>query len=398
VFESLKRQAFLLKLSDTLRPTGDASDIQARASLLLGERTWAAVEQARAEMAARRGEKKYRSEWVHPVRDVELRQLGEASQDVLWIRDAERLQWQYLTPAFGEVYGLSRDEALSGNNYRSWLDLIVPEDRQHASEGIARMRGGEPCAFEFRIRRPANGEIRWLRDTGFPLRNALGEIDRIGGVSHDITALKQAEEHQKLLLAELQHRVRNTLAVIRAIARRTAESSETVEEMGMHLDGRIAAFARVQAAVTRDPTAGVELQGLIAETLHAARAKEGERVTVQGPTLHLTTKAAETVGLALHELTTNALKYGALSVSTGHITVDWSVSQPSDVEQPAILLAWTERGVTLPGTGPGPDGFGSELLTRTLAYDLNASVERVLAGTGIRYSIRIPATAEILKS
>lgn len=326
-----------------------------------------------------------------------LSQFGDASQDVLWIRDAETLQWLYLTPAFEEIYGLRREEALTGNNYRSWIDLIVPEDRQHAAASIARVRAGEPVAFEFRIITPRDGAVRWLRNSDFPMRNAKGEIDRIGGVGHDITALKQAEEHQKFLLSELQHRVRNTLSVIRAIARRSAETSETVEELGMHLDGRIAAFARVQAAVTRDPMAGLDLATLIADTLLASSAREGPQLSIEGPPIQLVPKAAETIGLALHELTTNALKYGALSVPEGKIAIRWTVNKPPSDDRPQLVLEWLESGITLNDTEPKRSGFGTELLTHSLAYDLSAVVEHEFRRSGARYSIRIPLTPQIVK-
>src|SRR5690606_33896816 len=98
-----------------------------------------------------------------------LRQFGEASQDTLWIRDARTLQWQYLTPAFETVYGLDRDTVLAGDNFRAWLDVILPEDRQRATEAIARVQGGARIAFDYRIRRPFDGSIRWLRSTVFPI-------------------------------------------------------------------------------------------------------------------------------------------------------------------------------------------------------------------------------------
>lgn len=129
------------------------------------------------------------------LRDSEelLRQFGEASQDILWIRDLEKLQWQYLTPAFETIYGLSRQEALTGDNYRNWLDLIVPEDRAHASRMIRRVGNGERVTFEFRIRRPVDGAIRWMRNTDFPILNAAGEVELIGGIGHDATEFREVE-------------------------------------------------------------------------------------------------------------------------------------------------------------------------------------------------------------
>lgn len=123
-----------------------------------------------------------------------LRRFGEATQDVLWIRDAETLQWQYLTPAFEEIYGLGVDEALEGDNFRNWTDLIVPEDRPMALGFIARAKNGEQVAFEYRIRRPFDGGIRWLRNTDFPMFGRDGKVESIGGIAQDFTDKKVFEE------------------------------------------------------------------------------------------------------------------------------------------------------------------------------------------------------------
>lgn len=143
-----------------------------------------------------------------------LRQFGEASQDVLWIRDAETLQWTYLTPAFETIYGLSREEALSGDNFRSWVKLIVPEDRHHAISSIRRVHQGEHVTFEYRVRRPSDGTIRWLRNTDFPLVDEGGNVRRIGGIGHDITDIKEAERR----LRESEARLRATVDAVPQIA------------------------------------------------------------------------------------------------------------------------------------------------------------------------------------
>src|SRR5262249_20651720 len=123
-----------------------------------------------------------------------LRQVGDASSDVLWIRDAETLQWEDLTAAFEAIYGIPREQARSGDNRVQWGSLIVAEDREHALRSIARVRDGERVSFEFRIRRPGDGEIRWLRNTDFPIRDAGGKVVRIGGIGHDITEAKHAAD------------------------------------------------------------------------------------------------------------------------------------------------------------------------------------------------------------
>lgn len=144
------------------------------------------TERHQAEQAVREGEER-------------LRQFGEASQDVLWIRDRDSLQWRYLTPAFEAIYGLSREEALAGDNYHNWLSLIVPEDREQAEAAIRRVGAGEATTFEYRVRRPADGAIRWLRDTDFPIFDEHGEVAMIGGAGHDFTDVREAALRLKTL-------------------------------------------------------------------------------------------------------------------------------------------------------------------------------------------------------
>lgn len=349
----------------------------------VAERTWSAMERANAEAAQRQSEER-------------LSQFTNASSDVLWIRDAATMECEFLSPAFEKVYGVDRESVLGETHVASWSDLIVPEDREEAWENTEKARAGERVAFEYRIRRPSDGQIRWLRSTAFPMFDGDGHVQRIGGINHDWTALKQAQEHQQLLTAELQHRVRNTLSVIRSIARRTAQTSETVEDYAMHLDGRIGAFARVQAAVTRDPTAGIDLGLLVADTLLAATARESDQVSIDGPQLGLQPKAAETMGLAIHELATNAVKYGALSVPEGKIAISWKIADEGDDR--TLIFRWEEEGLSDLPVSPRRTGFGTELVQRTLAYELDATIDRQFNPWGVSYLIKLPMVERTIKA
>jgi PAS domain S-box-containing protein len=153
-----------------------------------------------------------------------LREFGEASQDVLWVRDVDTLQWQYLSPAFEPIYGLSRDEVLSGDNYRNWQDMILPEDRARAVESIDRVARGEKVIFEYRIRRPVDGEVRWVRDNDFPMRSRDGTVQCIGGVGHDITKMKEVED----ALAAAEHSQRFLLESIPQLLWRSLDGGHWV--------------------------------------------------------------------------------------------------------------------------------------------------------------------------
>ncbi|MBR0834403.1 PAS domain-containing protein [Bradyrhizobium manausense] len=203
----------------------------------------------------------------------------------------------------------------------------------------------------------------------------------------DVTAITRAEERQRLLLAELQHRVRNTLGVVRSIARRSAETSSTVEEYSAHLDGRLNAFARTQALVTRDPEGGIDLEYLVVEELLAYNAREGEQMRVSGPAVRFQPKAAEIFALAIHELATNALKYGALGAPSGRLEISWCIEAAAGV--PQLLFEWRERGGP-PVAQPARKGFGTELLERTLAFDLKGQTTISFDATGLRCRIAIP--------
>lgn len=209
----------------------------------------------------------------------------------------------------------------------------------------------------------------------------------------DVTAITRAEERQRLLLAELQHRVRNTLGVVRSIARRSAETATSVEDYASHLDGRLNAFARTQSMVTRDPGGGVDLEYLVVEEMLGYNAREGEQLRVSGPPVRFQPKAAETFALAIHELATNAIKYGALSKPAGKVDVSWHLNNSSEPTE--LIFIWQERG------GPRVEpprrkGFGSELLEKTLAFDLKGRTILNYDPSGLHCTITIPLTRRVV--
>nr|WP_205520880.1 CheR family methyltransferase [Propylenella binzhouense] len=210
----------------------------------------------------------------------------------------------------------------------------------------------------------------------------------------DVTALKRSEERQRLLLSELQHRVRNTLGVVRSIAHRTAETSDSVEDFAMHLDGRINALARVQAAVTRDPVAGVSLDTMVADELVGYAAHEGEQVAISGPPIRLQPKAAEMLGLAVHELATNAVKYGALRQPHGKIRIAWALG--GEGGERTLAFDWSESCPDPVDSAPKRHGFGMELLEKTLEYELSAKASLDFRKEGLHCRIEMPVTDRLL--
>ncbi len=332
-----------------------------------------------------------RAEQALAASEERFRQFAEASSDTLWIANAETGQLEYLSPAFESIWGEERDAVMA--DVGKWSKLVHPDDRARALEGMPKLLRGEPHVGEYRVVR-SDGEVRTVLDSGFPIRDETGRIVRAAGVAQDITARRRAEEHQRTLLAELQHRVRNTLAVVRSIARRTAESSSDVEEMASHFQGRLDAFSRVQAIVTRDPESGIDLAGIIEDELLAHAAREGEALRIEGPDVSLKPRAAESISLAIHELTTNAVKYGALSSGRGRIEVAWDRVKPAGKE--LLQLTWEENGVEMPSHPPERRGFGLELLQRTLPYDLRAETQVEFRPEGVRFTMTMPLGADVL--
>jgi PAS domain S-box-containing protein len=206
-------------------------------------------------------------------------------------------------------------------------------------------------------------------------------------------ALRESERHSQALLAELQHRVRNTLAVVRSIARRTAERSTDLDEMIAHFEGRLNAFSRVQSAITRSPETGVELNAIVEDELLAVAAREGKQLKIKGPDIYFQSRPAEALSLAIHELATNAVKYGALSVESGRIRVQWKRVTDGDTEY--LDFEWVESGLPVEPSA-GREGFGHEMLKRSLAYDLGAKTEIQFKRDGLRFVMHLPLTGIVL--
>jgi PAS domain S-box-containing protein len=325
--------------------------------------------------------------------------VARATRDIIWDIDlvADRVWW---SDAMLRQLGYAPEDI--GRDTAWCFAHIHPEERERVVSGMREAAAGTGDSWldEFRYQR-ADGSYAYIADKGFLIRDPEGMAVRMIGAMQDITERKHAEEalrasesQAKLLLAELQHRVRNTLSVIRSIVRRTVQTSKSVEDYAMHLDGRINAFARVQTAVARDPAAGLDLTQLVADELLTCVAQEGEQVRIVGPSVRLQPKAAETFGLAIHELATNAVKHGALSVPHGDIRISWRVQNGE--ETPQLVFEWKESGLNKVAAKRRRRGFGTDLLERTLTYELKAKTMQAFEPDGLRCTIELPLTERIL--
>jgi two-component sensor histidine kinase len=204
-------------------------------------------------------------------------------------------------------------------------------------------------------------------------------------VGRDATDRHAAEERQKVLSAELQHRVRNILAMIRSVVRRTGHSKTDVNEFVQHLEGRIDAMARTQSLLTRIPGRGVDLEDVVRDEM-ISQAAEERKAAVYGPPVGLSPHAAELVTLVIHELATNSVKYGALGQSDGRVTVSWECLRDDGKER--LELTWHETG--LKNGESGTPGFGTELITQRVPYELRGTGDLKIAEGTLTATIEFP--------
>ncbi len=340
------------------------------------ERTWSAIERARAEDALRESEERFR-------------QFADASSGVLWIRDDETLAATYVSAAAATVYGTAPEMLIGDRQY--WDSLVVPEDRAAMNAQLRDVQHGEAVVAEFRVLRPSDETFRWVRRTAFPLLDPSAQVRAVAGISLDVTEEKLLTEHQGVLLAELQHRVRNIMAIIRSIAARTADRAETVPHYAELLAGRLLALARVQALLTRATNVTVDIGDIVRDEVSVQAQHEGQYELI-GPKVPLSPKAAEVLTLAVHELATNALKYGALSAAKGKIVVRWDVADREGV--PWLGFHWVEEGApdrpASPAGQPRRRGFGSELIEGRIPYELKGRGQFVIEPGGARCDLEFP--------
>jgi PAS domain S-box-containing protein len=348
----------------------------------VAERTWAAAERAHAETALRASEEKYRT----------LFESMDQAYAVIEVLKDEAGQWvdfRFLNvnPAFLEhtsmpyPVGKTATELLGTPNPR-WTELY----------GQA-LDTGKPIRIE--EDEPTLGRTFDLNI--FSLDRDLNRVavlfTNISGRKAAEEALKDSEGHARVLLAELQHRVRNTLAVVRSIARRTAERTDGSADFMSHFEGRLNAFSRAQAGVTRSASGSVELKSLVEDELLALATRQGEHLRIEGPTVGLTSRAAESMSLAIHELATNAVKYGALTVPDGQIRVTWRLTQ--DEDSGALAFDWREWGLETAPTRIR-EGFGHELLLRSLPYDLGAKTAITFEEKGLHFTMALPLQPNVI--
>lgn len=334
----------------------------------VGERAWTRVQRAFAEAQVRESE-------------VRFRALVNATSNVLYRMSAD---WREMRQLDGRAF-LSDTDSPSID----WMDAyLLPEDRPTIRARIDEaIRTKGPFQLEHRVRR-ADGSVGWAFSRAIPIVDEAGEVVEWFGAASDVTTRRAAEEHLRLMVNELNHRVKNSLATVQAIAAQTLRKGEIPEDVREALVARLVALAAAHDVLTARRWSGANLRELAEQAAAPyARLDGGTAFELDGPEVNVPPKTAIALALAFHELATNAGKYGALSTPEGRVRLSWRV-----VESPAgprLQMEWRESG------GPRVEpptrkGFGSRLIKRGMGPELRGTVRMDFEPDGLVCTVDAP--------
>jgi PAS domain S-box-containing protein len=330
---------------------------------------------------------------IHDLKEAEAslrideRQLRTALQaakmgDWTWDAASDRMT---LSPRAAEIFGLPPEAS------RTWLELTEQLHPADAARAVAAMQKAAETQteynLEYRVTRADDGARVWVAAQGRTVHDREGTFTGMTGVVQDITDRKHAEQRQHLLIRELHHRVKNTLATVQAIVGSTARTASSIDEFYQGFVGRIVSLARTHNLLTEDLWQKAALEELIQTELGPYEDEARNRIVVDGSHVELPSEAAVPIGMAIHELTTNAAKHGALSTFGGQVDVKWHIEPGA--ERPLLHFTWTEHGGPRV-TQPSRQGFGSRLLQRVLTTQLQAQVHMDFQEEGLRFSMTMP--------
>lgn len=323
------------------------------------------VERARAEARRRTAEQELRES------EERFRLMSENAPVMIWMSDRNG-HCLHLNRMLREFWGVSEEEISSFN----WEQTTHPDDM--AAVGAAMMEAiaeRRPCTVVGRFRSAIDDAYHVLQTHAQPRLSSSGELLGMIGVNIDISERERADAQRELLLAELNHRVKNTLAVVQAMAHQTFRSAGVAREPRQAFEDRLMALAAAHNLLTASNWENAALADIARDTLNAGGVFKG-RAEYAGPRVLLPPREALALAMALHELTTNAVKYGALSNDKGRVALVWSRGEgQGEGNQPVLTIVWSESGGPALEAPPQRRGFGSVLLERSLKEDLGGKVE-----------------------
>jgi PAS domain S-box-containing protein len=310
-----------------------------------------------------------------------LEMIGRSTASMIYAKDREG-RMLYCNRALEELTGLGVADML-GKTDAEWNPNLPEAEVLQATDRLVLASGATQDLEEAFTGH--DGKTRIYQTLKSPLRDQSGQIIGVVGVSTDISAAREAEQREKLLSRELDHRAKNLLAVVQSVVSLTR--ADTLPEFKAAIEGRIQALGRAHSMLAASRWEGAELERVLAEELAPYCGNVQDAVTLTGPSLLLKPAAAQSLALVIHELATNAAKYGALSLATGELEVQWDVSDGAMLD-----LSWEERGgpPVKPRTQGSRRGFGSRLIQSSIERQLGGTLQLRWAASGLKAWMRIP--------
>lgn len=318
-----------------------------------------------------------------PLDDAAFRVAAELAGIGVWVFEPD-VDTVILSDRASMLYGVPSAVAIGAAHWHAMLD---GKDRDRAAARLAEASPLEPIGtFDFTLMAD-DGQILHLSEAWRVTHWQNERAVRIVGCVSDVSQQHRGEDRRRDLVIELQHRLKNLLGVIRSLARRTAANSQSVDEFVAHFDGRLAALAHVQTTLVRSINGLVDLEDIVRQELMHSLGPVAN-VTVEGPAVALRGKIAELVALALHELSANTIKFGALN-GNGTVSVTWQLRPAADNQPQRLVLTWLETGASVPFV-IHQRGFGMALIERGLPYELDATVTTEVGDDSLSCCIDLP--------
>lgn len=319
----------------------------------------------------------------HEVDARFMRSLLAASDDCIKVLSLDGTL-SFMSEGGQRVMEISDFNAVKGC---PWPDFWQGSGNADAKAAIEAARAGRSSRFQGAAN-TALGNPRWWDVQVSPIPGPDGRPESILSVSRDVTELKRAEERQRLLALELKHRIKNTIAMIQAIANQTLRSGAELADAKAALMDRLKNMGDAQDLLTQSAWSRARMHELVASVVKPQG--EADRIGFDGPDVELSSKCALAMSLALHELTTNAMKYGALSGEAGRIDVAWTIDRAAN--PPQFRFAWRETGGPVVSP-PSQLGFGSRMIERALAGYFAGTAGMEYPPTGVVFTLVAPLEA-----
>lgn len=290
------------------------------------------------------------------------------------------LTWNY---GATHLYGYTADEIIGRS-----MEVLYPDDwPTRIGEYRDQVLAGKLVNFEVRRKRK-DGKFRDVAISAATVRDQHGEVICISNIHRDITEQKAGEEQRKFISRELGHRAKNQLAVVRSIANQTAKNAASLNEFQKKFEDRVFSLAKsIDLLVSRDWST-VSLKNLCRSQIELFSDSNSGNVVISGPDVVLAPLAVEAIGMALHELGTNAAKYGALSRDGGQISLTWAFSPEADDD--SLLITWRETGLQIDET-PSRKGFGHIVLTQLANRSLGSDASLSFSHEGVHWDFSVPS-------